>query len=59
MPILIVGFILFIIAALAALVTHVVACVKAAAWLLLIAGGIVPFIGVAHGVATWLGYAWV
>jgi hypothetical protein len=47
------------IAVLAAMVTHVIVCIKAGAWLLAIAGCFIPIIGMAHGVASWLGYVWV
>jgi len=42
---------------LAALLTHVIVCIKASAWLFLIAGAIAPPIGVVHGVGLWFG-AW-
>ncbi|SFB52622.1 hypothetical protein SAMN03159496_04672 [Rhizobium sp. NFR07] len=43
------------IAAAAAWVTHVVACIKAGAWILLAFGCIVAPVGVVHGVGLWLG----
>jgi hypothetical protein len=49
---------LFSIVIIAAIVTHWVACVKAGAWTLLIAGSIIFPVGIAHGVASWLGYVW-
>lgn len=44
---------------LSAWVTHVVVCIKAGAWLLLIAGALVAPVGVIHGIATWFGAMWV
>lgn len=43
--------------ALAAWITHVIVCIKAANWLFLIAGAIAAPIGVIHGTGVWLG-AW-
>ena len=44
-----------ILTALAAWVTHVVVCIKAASYLFLIAGAILPPVGVIHGWGVWLG----
>lgn len=41
----------------AALITHIVVCIKASAWGFLIAGAIAPPIGVIHGIGIWFG-AW-
>lgn len=38
-------------------ITHVIFCIKASAWLFLIAGGICAPIGVIHGIGLWFG-AW-
>jgi hypothetical protein len=43
--------------ALAGWVTHIVVCIKSASYLFLIAGAILPPIGVIHGYGVWLG-AW-
>jgi len=43
--------------AIAALVTHVIICIKTASWLFLIAGAIAPPIGIIHGTGVWFG-AW-
>ena len=40
-------------------ITHIIVAVQAKAWLLLIAGAIMPPIGVIHGIATWFGVSWV
>ncbi|WP_315782343.1 hypothetical protein [Bradyrhizobium sp. SZCCHNPS1003] len=40
----------------AALVTHVISCVKAASIALLIIGIILPPVGVIHGWGIWLGF---
>ncbi|WP_437871577.1 hypothetical protein ACSD7O_25005 [Methylorubrum extorquens] len=42
-------------ACMAAWVTHVVACIKASAWVLLLFGCIVAPVGVIHGIGVWLG----
>ncbi|WP_312405277.1 hypothetical protein [Rhizobium sp.] len=39
----------------AAWVTHVIACIKAGAWILLALGCIVAPVGVIHGFGLWLG----
>lgn len=53
------GFIIFLIALLgssaAAMITHIVVCIKAGSWGLLIAGALLPFIGVIHGWGVWFG----
>jgi len=41
----------------AAMITHIIVCIKAASWGLLIAGAVCPPIGVIHGVGVWFG-AW-
>lgn len=46
---------LIVILAIAAWVTHVLVCIKAAAWLFLIGGAIAFPIGVIHGVGIWFG----
>ena len=38
-------------------ITHVIVCIKASAWLLLIAGAIIAPVGVIHGIGNWFG-AW-
>jgi hypothetical protein len=37
----------------AAMITHIIVCIHAAAWGLLIAGALLPFIGIIHGVGCW------
>lgn len=39
----------------AAWVTHVIVCIKASAWVLLLFGCIVAPVGVIHGFGVWLG----
>lgn len=39
----------------AAWITHVVVCIKASAWILLLFGCIVAPVGVIHGVGVWFG----
>ena len=39
----------------AAWFTHVIVCIKAAAWILLVIGIIMPPIGLVHGIAVWFG----
>lgn len=40
---------------LAAWATHIIVCIKAGAWLLLLAGAIAFPVGVVHGVGVWVG----
>lgn len=42
-------------AVIAAWVTHVIVCIKAASWILLLFGCIVAPVGVIHGIGVWLG----
>jgi hypothetical protein len=44
-----------ILTSIAAWVTHVVVCIKSASYLFLIAGAILPPVGVIHGWGVWLG----
>lgn len=46
----------FIFTWIAAWVTHVLVCIKAAAWVLLVIGIVVPPIGIVHGVGVWFGF---
>jgi hypothetical protein len=39
----------------AAWITHVIVCIKASAWILLLFGCIVAPVGVIHGVGVWFG----
>ncbi|MGC0389218.1 hypothetical protein [Bradyrhizobium sp. USDA 241] len=49
------AYIACLLAALAAWVTHVVVCIKSASYLFLIAGAVLPPVGVIHGWGVWLG----
>lgn len=49
------GYIAIMIASIAAWITHVVVCIKAASWGFLIAGAIFAPVGVIHGVGVWFG----
>jgi hypothetical protein len=40
---------------LAAFITHIVVCLKSASWGFLIAGAILPPIGIIHGLGLWFG----
>jgi hypothetical protein len=54
----IIGFTLCIILAVgtaAAWITHVIVCIKASAWVLLLFGCVVAPVGVIHGVGVWFG----
>jgi hypothetical protein len=42
-------------AVIAAWITHVIVCIKASAWVLLLFGVIVAPVGVIHGFGVWLG----
>lgn len=41
--------------AIAAWVTHVVVCIKAANWLFLLAGALAAPVGIVHGTGIWFG----
>ena len=45
----------FVVAFFAAWITHIVICIQAATWGLLIAGAIFFPIGIIHGVGAWFG----
>ncbi len=47
-----------VITTIAAWVTHIVHCLFAAKYLLLIAGAIIAPVGVLHGIGLWFGFAW-
>lgn len=54
----IIGFLIWfaiVIGSVAAWATHVIVCIKAASWVLLIIGAIFFPIGILHGLAVWLG----
>lgn len=42
-------------ACIAAWVTHVIVCIKASAWVLLLFGCIIAPVGIIHGFGIWLG----
>ena len=48
----------FILALVAAWLTHIFSCLFAAKYLLLIAGAFVFPVGIIHGVGIWFGVAW-
>lgn len=48
---------IFGIVSFAAWVTHVVACIQQAAWVLLFAGAFIFPVGIIHGVMVWFGAA--
>jgi hypothetical protein len=50
-----VALVAFAFANLAAWVTHVIVCIKASAWILLVFGCIVAPIGIIHGWGVWFG----
>lgn len=49
------SFLSLLLATVAAWITHVVVCIKAASWWLLLFGILAPPIGIVHGVGVWLG----
>lgn len=49
------GYVALVLASLAAWVTHVIVCIKASAWILLLFGCLVAPVGVVHGFGIWLG----
>lgn len=44
-----------IVALIAAWITHIVVCLKAGSWGFLIAGALLPPIGMIHGIGIWFG----
>ena len=50
-----VSALLFVATSIAAMITHIVVCIKSASWLLLLAGALMPPIGVIHGIDCWRG----
>lgn len=48
----------FFITMLAAWLTHIIHCLAAAKYLLLIAGGFIFPVGIIHGISVWLGAGW-
>ena len=51
-------FILFVLLLPAAWITHIIHCLVAAKYLLLIAGAFIFPVGIIHGVGLWFGVAW-
>lgn len=49
------GWMAIVLTCIAAWLTHIVVCIKASTWLLLIAGAILAPIGVVHGIGVWFG----
>jgi hypothetical protein len=56
LPYLSFAYIVFLLTAVASWVTHIVTCINQAAWLFLIAGAILPPIGIIHGYGVWFGF---
>ena len=52
------GWFIFLAVIVSAWVTHVVHCLLAAKYLLLIAGAIIAPVGVIHGIGIWFGVSW-
>ncbi len=52
---LIVVYLLALGTAIAALGTHIVICIQSGAWGILIAGAILPPVGIVHGIGHWFG----
>lgn len=48
----------FVLVCIAAWLTHVIATIKAGAYVLLLAGALVAPVGVIHGVMLWFGAGW-
>lgn len=46
-------------ACLAAWVTHVIVCLSAKAWLLLLTGALIAPVGIIHGVCIWFGHSFL
>lgn len=52
------ALVLFFIACFAAWLTHIIHCLLAAKYLLLIAGAFIAPVGVIHGFGIWFGVPW-
>lgn len=52
---LVIAWLTLLLGSAAAWITHVVVCIKASAWILLLFGCIVAPVGVVHGIGVWLG----
>jgi len=50
------AYVAILVTAFASWVTHIVSCINSASWLFLIAGAILPPIGIIHGYGVWLGF---
>ena len=50
--------VILIFTSIAAWITHVIHCLMAAKYLLLIVGGIVAPVGIIHGIGLWFGVSW-
>ena len=50
---------LLVFAFIAAWLTHVISCIAAGAWGLLIAGSFLAPVGIVHGIMIWLGYSYL
>jgi len=53
-----IAIIVFLLSLVGSWFTHIIYCLKTAQYLLLIAGAIVPPVGVIHGFGVWLGFGW-
>lgn len=51
----ILGWVAVVGGSVAAWITHVVVCIKASSWILLLFGCVVAPVGVIHGIGVWLG----
>ncbi len=52
------SFVILILTTIAAWVTHIIHCLMAGKYLLLIAGAIIAPVGVIHGIGLWFGASW-
>ena len=52
------GLIALILTAVAGWFTHIISCLITGKYMLLIAGALVPPVGVIHGIGLWFGITW-
>ena len=52
------GLLAMLLVPISAWLTHIVSCLMAGAYVLLLAGALVPPVGVIHGIGIWFGIPW-
>lgn len=54
----VIGILTFLGTLLAAWITHIIHCLLAAKYILLVAGALIAPVGIIHGIGLWFGVAW-